>query len=259
MDTHISRRRFLAGGGSALLKGAALAGLGAPLLPATGHGMDWKSLRELMGPAGFGMVNSLIGEASADGRPLSVGSRIDSGARIEVSPAGRLIVNMSDRSVFQFTGPATLDLLLSMMREGVLNLLLGALLAIVPSGNRYLVMGPMGAVGIKGTVFYREVFAQEQTTVHGMEGDLITPKGVRGYFCNCNGEVEYLERELNQKPLLTDRSQYHHSYYLTPAPRDRLIKAPMVNHNDGQIKALIALQEGKKHDASWIERYHRKM
>ena len=59
-----------------------------------------------------------------------------------MGPAGRLIMKMSDRSVFQFTGPASLNLILSMMREGILNLLLGALLAVVPRDNNYLVSGP---------------------------------------------------------------------------------------------------------------------
>jgi hypothetical protein len=166
-------------------------------------------------------------------------------------------MKMSDRSVFQFTGPASLNLILSMMHEGILNLLLGALLAVVPRDNHYLVAGPTGTVGIKGTVFFREVYAKEQTTVQGMDTRYVTPKGVKEYSCNCNGEIEYLEPEA-VRPFMSDRAEHHNSYYLNPAMPGRLMKAPMVNHTDEQIKALIALQDGDKHDAGWIDRFNQK-
>lgn len=246
----MTRRQMLTRGGS-LLAGSAL---GASLLAQPAHAIDWSAVRKLMEGTGFGIVASLSGKATADGRPLEVGSRIASGAQIEVGPAGRLIMKMSDRSVFQFTGPASLNLILSMMREGILNLLLGALLAVVPRDNHYLVAGPTGTVGIKGTVFFREVYGREETTVQGMDASFVTPKGVKEYSCNCNGEIEYLKNDA-ALPFMSDRAEHHNSYYLNPAMPGRLMKAPMVNHTDEQIKALIALQDGEKHDASWIERY----
>lgn len=252
-DRRMTRRQLLTRGGG-LLAGSAL---GASLLSQPAHAIDWSALRKLMEGTGFGMVAFLSGEATADGRPLEVGSRIASGARIEVGPAGRLIMKMSDRSVFQFTGPASLDLILSMMREGILNLLLGALLAVVPSGNRYLVAGPTTTVGIKGTVFFREVYGREETTVQGMDTRFVTPKGVKEYSCNCNGEIEYLKKDA-ALPFMSDRAEHHNAYYLNPAMPGRLMKAPMVNHSDEEIKALIALQDGEKHDVSWIDRFNRK-
>lgn len=252
-DRRMTRRQLLTRGGG-LLAGSAL---GASLLSQPAHAIDWSALRKLMEGTGFGMVAFLSGEATADGRPLEVGSRIASGARIEVGPAGRLIMKMSDRSVFQFTGPASLNLILSMMREGILNLLLGALLAVVPSGNRYLVAGPTTTVGIKGTVFFREVYGREETTVQGMDTRFVTPKGVKEYSCNCNGEIEYLKKDASL-PFMSDRAEHHNAYYLNPAMPGRLMKAPMVNHSDEEIKALIALQDGDKHDVSWIDRFNQK-
>lgn len=252
----LSRRQILTQGGS-LLAGGALGAVGSAFLSKPAHAIDWSAVRKLMEGSGFGVVASLSGEATADGRPLEVGSRIASGARIDVGPAGRLIMKMSDRSVFQFTGPASLNLILSMMREGILNLLLGALLAVVPRGNRYLVAGPTGTVGIKGTVFFREVYGKEQTTVQGMEARYVTPKGVKEYSCNCNGEIEYLKPEA-VLPFMSDRAEHHNSYYLNPAMPGGLMKAPMVNHTDEEIKALIAIQDGDKHDVSWIDRYQQK-
>ena len=253
MNRHLSRRRFLASGGKTLLAGSALGGLGASLLSQPAHAIDWSTLRKLMEGDGYGMVSTLVGEATADGRSLEVGSRVSSGAKVDVGPAGRLIMKMSDRSVFQFTGPASLNLILSMMREGLLNLLYGALLAVVPRDSHYLVGGPTGTVGIKGTVFYREVFGKETTTVQGMRGMLAIPEGAKEYSCNCNGEIEYLDKT-GAQPFLTDRAEYHNSYFISPAMPGRLIKAPMVNHNDEEIKALIAIQDGDKHDAAWIDR-----
>ena len=51
-----------------------------------------------------------------------------------------------------------------------------------------------------------------------------------------------------------DKAEYHNSYFIDPRRSDRLVKAPMTNHFDEEIKALIALQEGVKHDSSWIDR-----
>ncbi len=254
MDHLLSRRHFLASGSKTLLAGSVLGS--ASLLSQPAHAIDWSAIRKLMESEGYGMVSILVGEASADGRSLEVGSRISSGAKVEVGPASRLIMKMSDRSVFQFTGPASLNLILSMMREGFLNLLYGALLAIVPRDNHYLVGGPTGTVGIKGTVFYREVFAPDVTTVQAMEGPMAIPDGAKEYSCNCNGEIEYLDKAGKQL-YKTDRAEHHNSYFINPAMPGRLIKAPMVNHNDDQIKALIAMQDGEKHDATWIDRFER--
>ncbi|MCZ6627967.1 MAG: hypothetical protein O7E56_07025 [SAR324 cluster bacterium] len=257
MNDHITRRKLLTMGGKSLLAGAAGAGLGASLLHTPAHAVDWGALLNMMMPDGFGIVKKLVGEAFADERPLQVGSRVPSGAKINVGAKSRMILSMSDRSIFQFSGPASLELLLSMMRQGILNLFFGAFLAVVPRDNHYLVSGPTGFIGIKGTIFYREVYPREEMTVQGMEGPLVTPPGAKEYFCNCNGEVEYLG-EPAQTPVHIDRSDYHHSFYLDPSRPDLRVKAPMVNHTDEEIKALIRLQTGRKHDASWIERHYQK-
>lgn len=256
MDTHCSRRTLLATGGKALLTATAGAGALGLLAPPPAAAIDWAALlRKGMMAGGYGMVNTLHGQAYAGRRKLSVGSRVESGEQVRVSDQGQLILNMSDHSVFQFTGPASLELILSMMREGIINLLTGALLAVVPESSRFLVGGPTGTVGIKGTVFYREIFSEPEPMTMTMDGPMRAPKGVTEYFCTCHGEVDYHDKNPNDT-FYTSKAEHHDAYFINPSMnKQRLIKAPMADHNDDQILHLIGLQEGKKHDATWIDRF----
>jgi hypothetical protein len=257
MDTLYTRRNLLVHGGRAMLSAAAGAGALGMIAPPAASAIDWAGLlKKKMEAGGYGVVKSLLGEAFAGERRLSVGSRVESGIEVRVSPRGRLILNMSDRSVFQFTGPASLELILSMMREGIINLLTGALLAVVPGTSRYLVGGPTGTVGIKGTVFYREVYAKEAPMMRTMDGLMRAPMGAAEYFCNCHGEVEYHDKGPSD-PFYQDRAEHHNAFFINPGLPNRLVKAPMANHSDDEILALVALQEGEKHDVTWIERFRR--
>ena len=80
------------------------------------HAIDWSSIwRKKKDAGGFGIVRALEGEAFAGNTLLRVGSRVASGEPVTVAPGSRLILNMSDRSVFQFTGPASLELILTII------------------------------------------------------------------------------------------------------------------------------------------------
>lgn len=256
-----TRRQVLLTGGKTVLTAGVGAGAVVETLglfhPPPSHAVDWGALlRKKKSAGGFGVVRTLEGEAFAAGNSLRVGSRVESGEPVRVSPGGRLILNMSDRSVFQFTGPANLELILNMMREGIINLLQGALLAIIPLGNRYLAAGPSTAVGIKGTVFFQEVYSRERPQIQTMEGPMRAPKRATEYFCNCNGVVEYQHKKTGV-PFHENRAEHHRPFFIDPNLPGRLIDAPMANHSDEEILGLIALQEGQKHDATWIERYRR--
>lgn len=247
-----NRRQVMGAMGKALTVGAGAGGVYALGGAGTALAIDWrKLLGEAMGQ-GYGLVDELEGKATAGGRPLKKGQRVESGARVEVAPGARLVLQMSDRSVFQFNGPSSLDLLLNMMRQGLLRLFYGALLAVVPHENQYLVAGPSATVGIKGTVFYREVFRQEGVMGHTMEGEMPVPSGVKDYFCTCFGETTFLKSEAEPDPQFDVYSTYHQAYFLDPRRTDPRIKAPMMNHFDEDVRALIARQSWPKHSSYWL-------
>ena len=251
MDSGLTRRGLLRTAGKAALAGSVLGGITSLLRAGRADAVDWEKLLRTAKPEGYGIVKQLTGRAFSGGRRLNEGSRVESGEQIQVSKGGRLILTMSDQSLFQMFGPTTLDLILSMMREGILNLLFGSILSVVPRRNRYLVMGPTGTIGIKGTVFFRQVFPEDQVMARTMEGQMRTPEGVHDYFCNCHGEVEYQKPE-TAETFYNDRSEYHNAFFLDPRTPGLLVKAPMINHNDKLIQAMIDLQEEPKHDATWL-------
>ncbi|MEE8396603.1 MAG: hypothetical protein V3S29_11150 [bacterium] len=253
MEHSCTRRRLLGAAGKTLLAGVGAAGLLALPGARPSLAFDWKKLLGEKMEGGFGVVKQLRGSATAGGRALKEGDRVESGERVDVAAGSSLILNMSDRSVFRFSGPSSLDLLLSMMRRGLLRLLYGGLLAVVPRDNNYLVVGPAGAVGIKGTVFYREVFPRPGMVGKTMDGTMAVPAGVNDHFCNCFGEVAYLGSDEKSEPFYTDRSTYHHPFFLDPRRENMLVKAPMINHFDDEIERLIGLQQGKKHRADWLK------
>ena len=251
MDSRLTRRGLLSAAGKAALAGGVWGGITSLIIAGRADAIDWEKLLRTAKTENFGVVRQLTGRAFSGGRRLKEGSRVESGERVRVSKGGKVILLMADKSLFQMFGPTTLDLLLSMMRQGILNLLFGSVLSVVPRGNNYLVMGPTGAIGIKGTVFFRQVFPEDQVMARTMEGQMRTPEGVHDYFCNCHGEVEYQKPE-TAETFYNDRSEYHNAFFLDPRTPGLLVKAPMINHNDKLIKAMIDLQEEPKHDATWL-------
>lgn len=241
-----SRRTILRAGA-----GVSLAALGAGVLPPNAEAVDWQGLFTKPMPDESGKVRELVGEATADERALHEKDRVRSGAKVSVSHGGRCVISLEDGSIFTLFGGSTLELLLSKMREGVLNLLAGAVLLVVNTGGRYLVAGSTAGFGIKGTVVYRQMFTPEQHTGRSMEGLVQIPPGFSDYFCTCHGHTEFLLAGRNT-PFAEVNAQYHDAYYLNPAnPTDRL-PGNMINHTDEEIRHLVSLQEGKKHDISWL-------
>ena len=244
----LGRRALLRAGASATLAAA----LGTTVLPPAAQAVDWASLFGKRMPDIGGVVKELTGEASADGRPLRQGDAVPSGARVVVPAGGRVAIGLEDGSIFTVYGGSTLELVLSRMSEGILNLIAGAMLLVVNSGGRYLVAGSTASFGIKGTVVYRQLFAPQETTGRAMEGRVQLPRGYREYFCTCNGEVEWLLSGRNT-PYAQTLAKYHDAYYLNPADPTRPLKAPMLNHQDEEIRHLVQMQDQHSHDISWLQ------
>ena len=243
----LTRRGLLLRGGG-LITGASL-GLGFPPTPA--QALDWFGLAGKTMPEVSGTVRFLKGEAFANKRPLQLGSRVPPGALVTVSRRGKLIIAIANGSVFTLFGGSRLRLLLGRMRRGLLKLLAGALLLVAPKRGRYLVGGPQASFGIKGTVVFHQVFGPEDQTARTMKGTIQVPSYAGSYFCTCNGAVDYLAPGRDH-PYFSNRADYHNSFFIDGSKTGRIVKAPMLNHDDRDIRELTSYQDGPKHDISWL-------
>ena len=220
--------------------------------PQPAQALDWSNLLGSRQQGGGGSVKDLQGRAFAQNRPLKPGDRVESGLRIRVEKNSHLLLSLDDGSIFRITGTAEVDLELGTGRRGVFRMLVGGLLAVLPSRSQYLVHSPSATIGIKGTVFYQQQFEPEMRMAMGMEGPVTIPEGLTEYFCLCNGASDYLLPG-QPKPFFEDTAQHHNPFFLKSGTANPLVPSEMINHTDTQISALISQQQGQKHDASWLE------
>lgn len=251
-----SRRYFLAQGTrlvtAAGLSGALMTGLG---FPNEAEALDWRSMFRGRQEGGGGKVQKLKGRATANGRFLKVGDRVNSGEQILVSSAAHLIISMVDNTIFRINGAAQFVMHASQRKTGIFRLLMGSILTVMPKNNRYLVQMPSASIGIKGTVFFHQIYAPGETTALDQDRNRVTiPEGIGEYFCLCNGQADFM-KSVEKGVLYQDTSTYHNSYYLDPRQPKLLVGAPQLNHIDAEILELIALQEGRKHDSKFLENY----
>lgn len=216
--------------------------------------IDWKRLFSSPPEGGEGTVKQLSGVAFANRRVLSVGSKVQSGEQLRIAKGGSLTVSVHDGTLLQMRQETVVDFAVSPHKSGLLNLLAGSLLAIVPVGHRYMVKGTAATIGIKGTVIFRQVFTENETTARAMEGRTakLPGKGLKDYFCTCNGAVDYLKND-SLSFIASDTAQHHNSFFLNPQNPQLLEKFEMINHFDRDIKAAVELQDGPKHDTSFLK------
>jgi len=254
MERLWSRRGMFVIGGQ-VFAGATLAAAWERLALAQGQeAVDWKRIFSAKAEGGTGTVKRVTGAAFANQRVLAVGKQVQAGEQLRVAKGASLAVSIQDGTLLQIREDTVLDFAPSRNKTGLLNLVAGGLLAVMPAGNRYLVTGPASVIGIKGTVFYRQVFTEHQTTARAMEGRTATlpGQGLRDYYCTCNGAVDFLRTE-DQSLIASDTAQHHNSFFLNPSNPKLLEKFEMINHFDRDIKAAIDLQDGPKHDASFLK------
>lgn len=250
----LSRRNVIVAFGAA---GAAF-GLGYAVRRLTRGGerygaVDWPAVFQAKEGGGTAEVTVLTGPGTADGRELEIGSIVPSGARVRMEPQAKAVLELPDRTVMELRGEAELELHIDRLSGGFYRLALGAVLSVVPRRNLYLAMGPTAVVGVKGTVFYREVFPADPEPGMTMDGLLEIPERINDYFCTCHGEVDFLHGMDTPVPFRTDRAQHHSSWFLRGNGETTLIEAPMMNHFDDEIDRLIDLQAEPRHDKSWLE------
>lgn len=251
-----SRRRVLVQGG---LGAAGLIGASAaPLVwPTQALAIDWAALfgraMDMEEPAGT--LRYLRGHAFSGLRRLKQGDILQSGENLRVSRGGEAVVRLEDNGVLRVYGGSVIEVALMRMKEGFLRLITGAVQAVIPQGQPYLIAGVTATVGVKGTVVYREVFPPGERTGMTMDGPMAIPEGARDYFCNCFGTVDYAYDDDVEHPFHTSRSTYHDAFFLDPgrAKRDMLLKAPMFNHFDDDIRSLVAYQQAPRHRIDWLK------
>jgi hypothetical protein len=249
-----SRRNVLVFFGAA----AASFGLGYALrrltAPPGSPPINWRAAFEAKSGEGEAVVKSLVGEGYAGARKLALGAMVPSGQHLRVAKDGVMVLAMPDRTVMKIVGEAELELHIDPRSGGVYNLALGAILTVVPTRNLYLAMGPTATIGVKGTVFFREVSGGKPRMMQSMEGPVPMPEGITDYFCTCNGEVEYLGDLQRGEIVRSDRAKHHNSFYLKGSGAQyELVKAPMLDHFDDEIDRLIDIQEPPRHDKSWLQ------
>ena len=256
-ETLTSRRFFLAEGTRLFT----MAGVGGALIGGMGladeaAAQGWRSLFRRTPEGGHGSVKKMIGEASAAGRPLKVGDRVESGEEIRVGKGGTMTLSLADNTIFRINGEARFQMHTSKRRRtGFFRLLLGSILTVMPRGNRYLVQMPNASIGIKGTIFFHQIYGEEEFFATDYGGRVVAlPEGITEYFCLCNGLADFLKPD-EEKAFFSDVSKYHNSYYIDPRQSKILVKAPQLNHTDDDILELIDFQEGRKHDSQWIDDY----
>lgn len=234
---------------------AAAAGTGAFVLPRRARAIDWQRVMEVMGMAdGYGTVAELDGNAFADEEALRSGDRIESGAAVRCTRGSTLVLHLSDDAMLRLNGPAEMKLEVGGRELGLITLLAGAVLAVLPKDRLYLLTSAATTIGIKGTVLYREQFRPDALTGTRQSGERTTvPRGLRDYVCLCHGELEYLHPETLEVGF-TDSAEYHGAWFLNP--ERPLVRAPagqIINHTDRHIQDLIDRQPAEtRHDASWL-------
>ncbi len=224
---------------------------------AAAQAIEWKSLLRRKPRGGKGEVLSIKGVFRAGLKKLRKGSVIKSGVRITSKEAGELFLRLSDNTTVQLKGPLDMRFNIDGKKRGILSLTRGAILAVIPTRQRYLVEGPTATLGIKGTVFYREV-------IHGnpdkMNRDIKNrpvkvPADAKDYFCLCNGKADYLNSKTAIGTLSEDASKVpHHSRFLKSELKSGIVDAGVViNHDDRDIKRLIDLQKKPQHHSDFLK------
>ena len=238
-----------------------LAALTAALaFPGESLGLDWGQLIGSKPRGGHGKVKDLRGRSRAGGRALGVGDKVDSGEQIVVEPRSWMILSLSDNTIMRINANTTVTLEIAANRSGFFRLLAGSLLTVMPTGNRYIVNLPTATVGIKGTVFFQQIYHPGERIAFDPDNrKVIIPRGISEYFCLCNGMADFMPGDKTPSdpatPFFSDISEYHNSYYIDPRLPDPMVEAPQLNHTDAQIEELVARQDGPKHDTGFLEAY----
>ncbi|MDH4225440.1 MAG: hypothetical protein OEW12_07320, partial [Deltaproteobacteria bacterium] len=115
--------------------------------------------------------------------------------------------------------------------------------------NYYAVQGHTATLGIKGTVFYREV--RPAAGSNSKTNNNHTPQE---YICLCHGEADYMDPDSLAVMMRRETAIHHKAVLASKTKHIQLQDAGMENHTDQEIHDLIQLQSQPRHDESWLKR-----
>lgn len=257
--TCLSRRRLFFVGGHSLGLGM-LAALSGPRLAMADEQSEWVAQRKRLSGTqpGSGVLRELQGQLEVNGSPVNVGARVHSGDLLSTAPQSRAILSLEDGSAVHLRGATRFVFQIHpQRRESWFRLLSGAVLAVIPKGQRHLAEGSTALIGVKGTVYYRERFpADVRNALSLPHGHTVAlPPGADEFLCLCNGEMDYLSPDL--RPQLNVRSVHHQAALLSQAtrekPQERVPVQGWLNHTDLEIRALVGWQDTRRHPIDWLE------
>lgn len=247
--TQLSRREILLFSGRAITI-TTISAVVNSLLPNSTEAIDWKSFWNKNKNKGVATVISIKGLAFSEREQIRKTSIVESGKEIIVYKRGELILRLPDGSLLKVRGYTRMTLDLDSLSGGWIDLAVGAVLGVIKPKRKlpYLVRSQSAVIGIKGTVFYREVFDKEQPL------DSKIPQTASDYFCVCNGALDILEKQKGDI-LKSEAAEHHRAFFIIPKEKHVTFESAgfLLNHSDREIHQVIQKMEGEKYRTDWLE------
>lgn len=172
-------------------------------------------------------VVSMSGQAAKSGAPLKSNEKIQPGETIVTGEGASLKIKIPGRAAMSLTnaGKIVFDELGDTV---VLTLEYGSMMSVVAKADKKFVLRtPAASVGVRGTAFYVESRALDQT-----------------YICLCEGSLEISDADSGtiQRIDNPDRKQ-HKPVLIAPSAAGvmRATSAPMINHTNADIASLESI------------------
>lgn len=173
-------------------------------------------------------IQSLKGEAMINGQRADLGTRIRAGDRVETLERSEIIFAVGgDSFILRSNSSMQIDGDNNFLVQG-LRLLSGALLSVFAPRkptDAVTLTTPTATIGVRGTGVYLEA-----------EPDL-------AYACTCYGQVALAASNDPNDNELISTTNHDMPRYITskPVQGSRIRPAPVINHDDAELKLLEAI------------------
>ncbi|MCC6807916.1 MAG: FecR domain-containing protein [Deltaproteobacteria bacterium] len=179
-------------------------------------------------------VLKLKGQATVDGAEAYEGMAITDKSVIETKAASQLVFTMFSGSVIAVRENAKVEIAnnpdwkKAKKREWTMKMVAGAIWSFLPKGSSYEVATPNAVAGARGTIFYVQATAPDDS-----------------YVCDCDGDIELTVagKKKNMK------SKMQHVAHLAKGADKKAKSKPtkdMVGHDKAEIAELVALMDSAK-------------
>jgi len=166
-------------------------------------------------------VYRVTGEAHINSVAAKRGMEVRAGDAV-VTGAGSEIIFVINRDAFLLRANSRLDV--GGEAANVFRIITGALLSVYQPGVRKTLYTQTATIGIRGTAVYVESAADKT------------------YVCTCYGEAELVPLA-DLRAAETVRTRHHEQprYILRKGAQQMMMKAPVVNHTDAELRMLESL------------------